>query len=187
MANIDKAFRTENGLSLDDIAGVFSGTNDPSQSPGEVAPRGSVFLRKPSPSGTGSIWLKYGDLDIEWARLSTAAGEPRYGVIFGYASTANAIKWLELFSGISSNDSPLVLPEASQIVSLSLAVESPAIATFEIYKNQTTLVDSLVLNNESTKTKIGLTHLLSANDTLSARISVGKAKAILLNVFLRVI
>jgi len=58
MANINDVLRVE-GLSLDDITGIFGGDNDPRL--GEAAPIGSLFLRS-----TGDSYIKSGAGDTEW-------------------------------------------------------------------------------------------------------------------------
>ena len=66
MADINKAFPAPQGISLSDTVGVFQGTGDPS-SISEVAPRGSIYLRQ----GTdGEVWIKYGDGDTDWSKIS---------------------------------------------------------------------------------------------------------------------
>lgn len=185
MANINEAFRTDEGVSLGDINGLFSGTDDPSQGAGEAAPRGSLFLQQPSPSGDGTLWIKYGDADTNWFRIGT--GDPRYAIIMGYDGNAVAPKWIELFHSIASNESPFVVASASEINELSVAVSNTTTATFGLYKNGTTLVDTLTLTAGKIATKVGLSYAFAANDTISVKIASGSAKNIVYTIFIRVV
>lgn len=63
MANIDRAFSVPDGLSLNDVVGVFHSANDPTSS-GEAAPVGSLLLRT-----TGQLYLKTGASDTQWSLI----------------------------------------------------------------------------------------------------------------------
>lgn len=68
MVDFARAFAVINGLSLDDINGVFAGSDDPSVQ-NEIAPQGSLFLRD-----NGQVWYKFGASDNEWRRLDLPTG-----------------------------------------------------------------------------------------------------------------
>lgn len=69
MANFNDAFQPESGINLDDLVGIFSGTNDPSVV-GEVAPIGSLLIRS-----TGHLYQKIGAADTAWMVFSQGSGE----------------------------------------------------------------------------------------------------------------
>lgn len=68
MADINLSFAVENGISLDDAVGIFTGTVDPST--GEAAPIGSLYLQQ-----NGVLHQKIGPNDIDWIRFSQGLGE----------------------------------------------------------------------------------------------------------------
>jgi hypothetical protein len=72
VANINDAFPIKNGLSLDDIVGVFCGENDPAAN-SEVAPVGSIYLRHTG-GGVGELWVKVGTANNEWEQLQSGSG-----------------------------------------------------------------------------------------------------------------
>jgi len=62
VADINAAFVIEDGLAFDETqTGIFTGSGDPSASPGEAAPIGSLFIRT-----DGSLYVKTGAADAEW-------------------------------------------------------------------------------------------------------------------------
>lgn len=69
MADINSAFTTYNGISLDDIVGLFQGTDDPTSGAGEAAPVGSLFLRT-----NGELYQKTGAADTAWTQLGAGGG-----------------------------------------------------------------------------------------------------------------
>lgn len=69
MADISLSFSTENGISLDDLVGIFAGSIDPSIT-GETAPIGSLFLRQ-----NGTMYQKIGAADTDWIKFSQGLGE----------------------------------------------------------------------------------------------------------------
>jgi hypothetical protein len=79
MADLSKAFTVPpDGLSLNDLNGVFSSVDDPSVAPGFEAPRGSLLNHTPV-AGNGATWHKFGDGDTDWHQLDLSAslqGEP---------------------------------------------------------------------------------------------------------------
>lgn len=178
MATINDAFRVNVGLSLDDLNGIFPVESDPSVSPGLAAPKGSLALLFPA-SGPGKFYLKYDTMDTAWTQISTGGGQPRYIAVFGYNGNASSVQWLQLFSGIPSNTSPYVFAEASTIKTLSVSVSKSTTATFSVYKNGATLLDTLTLTAATANSKSGLGHEVNANDTLSVSISSGSAKDVI--------
>ncbi len=68
MADISLSFAVENGISLDDAVGIFTGTIDPST--GEDAPIGSLYLQQ-----NGVLHQKIGPNNIDWIRFSQGLGE----------------------------------------------------------------------------------------------------------------
>ena len=69
MADINLAFVAENGISLDDLVGIFGGSVDPTVT-GEAAPVGSIFIR-----ANGQLFQKTGLLDTDWIKFSQGLGE----------------------------------------------------------------------------------------------------------------
>ena len=63
--DITKSFRVEDGLSLNDVVGIFSGDVDPSTGIGQPAPVGSLYLRT-----TGTIYSKIGSGDTQWSAIA---------------------------------------------------------------------------------------------------------------------
>lgn len=62
--NSNKAHDVENGIVLNDGAGVFSGTGDPSVSGGTAAPLGSFYINV----SDGSWWRKTSATDTDWTK-----------------------------------------------------------------------------------------------------------------------
>lgn len=69
MADIGLSFSVENGISLDDEVGIFTGIVDPSVT-GENAPLGSLFIRQ-----NGSLYQKIGAGLTDWMRFTQGLGE----------------------------------------------------------------------------------------------------------------
>lgn len=65
MANFTNAFQPEDGINLDDLVGIFSGTADPTAGAGEAAPIGSLYLRS-----NGQLWQKTGSANVDWSVLA---------------------------------------------------------------------------------------------------------------------
>lgn len=74
MGDINKAFEVPEGLSLDDLTAIFTGTLAP-DSNSEVAPIGSIYLRS-----NGEVWAKIGSGNSDWIQLQkiphTATSNP---------------------------------------------------------------------------------------------------------------
>jgi hypothetical protein len=75
MANIDKAFRTEN-LSVDDLTLITSQAADPTIGPGYEAPIGSLLLRT-----NGSVYRKVGTADVDWQELDGVNAEEIFALM----------------------------------------------------------------------------------------------------------
>lgn len=69
MVNIALSFAAENGISLDDAVGIFTGVTDPGIV-GEDAPVGSLYIRQ-----DGSLYQKFGLNLTDWIRFSQGLGE----------------------------------------------------------------------------------------------------------------
>ena len=69
MADISLSFSAEGGISLDDLVGIFTGTNDPSIA-GETAPVGSLFIQQ-----NGQLYQKIGTSDTNWIKFSQGLGD----------------------------------------------------------------------------------------------------------------
>lgn len=117
MADINAAFVIEDGLAFDETqTGIFTGSVNPSASPGEAAPIGSLFIRT-----DGTLYIKTGAADTDWqfvlrqpdvtfdglaptttkgdliVRTATgnvrlAVGQDRY-VLMADATTPEGVKW----------------------------------------------------------------------------------------------
>jgi hypothetical protein len=68
MANIDNAFTASEGVSLDDVVGIFQSANDPTVG-GEAAPVGSLLL-----CTNGTVYRKTGTLNTNWVALDNHSG-----------------------------------------------------------------------------------------------------------------
>jgi len=64
----DRAFEAPDGILLNDLAGILSGTLDPSVT-GQEAPVGTLFLRT-----DGRNYRKTGGLDTDWTETDTGGG-----------------------------------------------------------------------------------------------------------------
>lgn len=67
MANIDRAFNVGVALSINDEAGIFVGSVDPSDV-GFEAPESSLYIRKTPPQ----LYQKTGPLDADWDLIETS-------------------------------------------------------------------------------------------------------------------
>jgi len=119
---------------------------------------------------------------------ATVEGKPRYVAQCGRDGAQGVGKYLQFFRGISSSTSPFVVPENSEIKALSVSVKTNTTATFTIYKNgTTTIVDTLSLIGTKTAVKTGITHSLSAGDTLTVKVSAGTVDETNFSIFLTVV
>jgi hypothetical protein len=94
MADINKALRVPGGFSLHGESGLFPGVNKPTSGGGEVAPKGSFYLRKPA-SGDGEAWLKQGAANDDWNFLMSDVTSQR--IIVG-----SSLKYTTIQSSINS-------------------------------------------------------------------------------------
>jgi hypothetical protein len=92
VADIALSFAVENGLSLDDAVGIFTGSNDPSIL-GEAAPIGSLYIRQ-----NGSLYQKIGSANTDWVTFAQGVGET-----VKISSTDGTIGFLSQKLVVSSN------------------------------------------------------------------------------------
>ena len=69
MADISIAFNVEDGISLGDLVGIFTGSVDPSVA-GEVAPVGSLYV-----SSSGNLYQKNGVSNTSWVQFVAGTGQ----------------------------------------------------------------------------------------------------------------
>jgi hypothetical protein len=89
--DITKSFRVEDGLSLNDVVGIFSGDVDPTAGAGQPAPAGSLYLRT-----SGTIYSKIGTGDTQWSAVAA-----------GGTGTVMSVGIVPPTSGITVSNSPI--------------------------------------------------------------------------------
>lgn len=107
--------RARLGISIDDEVRIVHGTSDPSQSPGQSAERGSLYMQDTGSSG--QLWIKSGDLDTDWSVVGTDAengyqnlfvGKPSYGAVLPtYASNNYVTGATSMVDAISDLDAAI--------------------------------------------------------------------------------
>ena len=118
--------------------------------------------------------VTYTASDVQEAleKTITASGASRLPVVFAYAGTASN-RWLQLFDSIPSDQVPFVMSEAGTIKTLAIATNGTSTVTVTIYKNGV-LLDTISTAGTAVNTKI-VTHSLTVNDELSAKVTAGSA------------
>lgn len=111
MAEINKSFRVNKGISLQDEVGIFYSTNDPAAT-SEVAPEGSLLLQKNS--GSGVLWIKTGVTDTAWKRLSELSLGDLEDVSISSIATNQLIRW----NGSNFENATVSLNDLDGILSL---------------------------------------------------------------------
>ena len=112
--------------------------------------------------------------DIHQALIYTYNNSPGTAARFGLAFGANANaknKWIDYFSGVSSDTTPFVGAETLSIISISAAAASSTSGEFEVYKNMTTLIYTMTFSAQVTKLVTGLSISLAVGDTLSVKVN----------------
>ena len=112
MAEINKAFRTNKGISLRDEVGLFYSTNDPSAT-NEVAPEGSILLQKNA--GNGILWIKTGSADDAWKRVSELNLGDLEDVTISSLATNQLLRW----NGSNFENATVSLNDLNGTLSLS--------------------------------------------------------------------
>ena len=79
---------------------------------------------------------------------SDTAGSSRYAVIFASSGNTSA-KYLEIFPSVTSDTSPFVIAENSEITSLSISAKNSTTCTVEVYINGVS-INSLSLTAQKT-------------------------------------
>jgi len=119
---------------------------------------------------------------------ATVEGKPRYVAQCGRDGTQGSGTYLQFFRGINSNTSPFVVPEDSEIKALSVSTRTNSTVTYTIYKNGTsTVVDTISLSSASSGIKTGISHSLSAGDTVTVQVTSGLAVESNFSIFLTVV
>jgi hypothetical protein len=100
---------------------------------------------------------------------STKAGQARYAVVFGYNGASTPLRYLDLFSNVTSNTSPYVIAEATELISISVSfLTSITSATFDVYRNGVSVASLTVNNSNRGYTVLSPVIALSAGDEISA-------------------
>lgn len=90
----------------------------------------------------------------------------------GFDGTASATRYLEFFSNNPSNNNPLVMPENSQLIAVSVSASSNSTGTITIYKNGVS-VQTLSLTASRKNTVSGLSISFNTLDELSVAVTSG--------------
>lgn len=156
MADISLSFSVENGISLDDEVGIFTGTVDPSVT-GESAPLGSLFIRQ-----NGSLYQKIGPSTTDWMRFTQGLGEAVK--ISATDSTAGYLNQ-KLLVGSS-----LTKTISNGGFNETLTIDLVPVGTAGTYKSVTTDVYGRVVagTNPTTLLGYGITDAQPLDSTLSA-------------------
>lgn len=103
MADISNAFVVPNGLSINDVLGIFQGSGDPTS--GEVAPVGSLYLRS-----NGEVYCKTGSGNTEWTKMVLQGDvfvPTVYNVTFANPTTTIDFSQGNIFTLTLTNDTQL--------------------------------------------------------------------------------
>lgn len=90
----------------------------------------------------------------------------------GFDGTASATRYLEFFSNNPSNNSPLVMPEASQLIAISVSASANSTGTLTVYKNGVS-VQTLSLTAARKNTVSALAISFASLDELSVAVTSG--------------
>lgn len=114
-----------------------------------------------------------------------AAATSRYTVQLAMSGTSGSGKWLECYPAISSNTSPFIIPEISQLVALTLATGTITTATtITVFKNGVA-VTTISLASSKKARVVGLAISLIALDEISIQVTSGSSSNPLLNIFIK--
>ena len=170
MADISLAFSAENGISLDDVVGIFSGSIDPSVT-GETAPIGSIFIRD-----NGQLFQKTGTLDLDWIKFSQGLGEATK------ISSGDTVAGYLNVKLLTSSNITKTVNSASGYESLSLDLSD--VGTAGTYKSVT--VDSkgrvVAGTNPTTLGGYGISDAQPLSNTLTGLAGVGATAGILVQI-----
>lgn len=99
---------------------------------------------------------------IEESRASSAS-KSRFAVSAGFDGTASTGRWLEFNSNVDSNQSGFVVARNSTLREISVALNASGTVTFQVRKKDNTVLTSVSLSAQRTKTVTGLSIALTAN------------------------
>lgn len=185
MVRVERSFENPNAISIDDEIIIIYGWANPNNGNGTHASKGTIFLEKTCGVQSAVFWLKLNDTDPKsWVTWGT--GQPRYVKAFGYDGNAVAPKWLETFHSISSNTTPFVIPEDATIRAISVRTNGTSTASFELYKNGATLLDTISLVAVNKATKKNLNYAIVTDDEFSVKVATGSANDISYELFVQV-
>ena len=157
MADISLSFSAEGGISLDDLVGIFTGTNDPS-AVGETAPIGSLFIQQ-----NGQLYQKIGSGDTNWIKFSQGIGDV---VRVDSGDTTSGYLSEKLVVNTASLDKSIGNIGAAEYISLDLA----NVGTSGSYTKVTTDAKGRVVSgsNPSTLSGYGITDAQPLDASLTA-------------------
>jgi hypothetical protein len=99
---------------------------------------------------------------------ATLAGQARYALIYGYNGNSTPSRYLEIFQNTDSNDSPYVIPQTTELVSLSVSVRySVASSTFTVYKNGSSVATLSISSSDKAYSVLGTAVSLTAGDEIA--------------------
>lgn len=120
---------------------------------------------------------------IEEAK-AMAEGKARWVVMIGFDGNGSTGRWLEFLTNISSNVSGYVLPAPSYMLELSASCESSTTVTFTVYKQVTSVLETLTLTSTRKASKT-VSVSLTTLDELSAKITSGSCSKPTVGIHLR--
>ncbi len=142
-------------------------------------------------TGEGRLFLRIDNNDVaaDWALIPLfgveVEGKARYLKTCGYKGNSGVNRWLQFFQGIPSETSPHIVAEPATIISLSVSFSGIDTATWTIYKNSI-LLDTITVTLDDHGSKTGLNHVLSVNDKISVKQTVGTVTDPILDMSIRV-
>lgn len=104
------------------------------------------------------------------ARDTAAGTAARFGVTYGYSANAKN-KWIDYFSGISSDASTFIAAESLTILAITASSSSSTSGEIEVYKNGTTLIYTVTFVAQNTIVISGLSIAIASGDSISAKVS----------------
>lgn len=130
-----------------------------------------VAISVPFDNSTNGFTASESQSAIEEAKTS-GANASRGTTTCGLDTNASATRYLEFVTNNPSNNNPLIIPENSQLIAISISASANSTGTVTVFKN-TVSVTTISLTAARKATSAGLTIAFSALDELSLAVTSG--------------
>lgn len=112
--------------------------------------------------------IPYDNVQDAVTNAANTAGQARYAVIYGYNGNSVATRYLEIFQNTNSADSPYVVPQTTELVTLSVStLNSVASATFTVYQNGSSVATLTITSSDKAYAVLSPVITLAAGDEIA--------------------